>query len=169
VQLGGVNGAGGAINLNVDYFRDRDGDGELDALDDCPAEAGIHAAGGCPPQLDVAPSVLYRLTGAGIAIRRLVVDRVPRGAKVIARCGGCPPTATRVRRAGRVALTRLVGRALRAGGNLQVRVTLGPGGRGKYRFGATGVAFTWPVRKDGLGTRRTQCLAATTGAVQSCR
>jgi hypothetical protein len=169
IQLGGANGAGGPISLTVDYFRDRDGDGELDLLDDCPTVPGIHAAGGCPPRLDLAPSVLYRLTGAGIVIQRLVVDRVPRGARVLARCDGCPPTAVKAHRPGRVALKRLVGRAVRAGGRLEVRITLKPTGRGKYRFGATGTDFVWPVHADGLGTRRTRCLGAKTGAVQPCR
>ena len=89
IQLGGAGGIGGAATLSVDYFADSDGDGEYDALDKCPEVAGIARFGGCPPELRVVPSIGFDRTGNGVRISRLIVDRVPKGAKVVAKCSGC--------------------------------------------------------------------------------
>ena len=170
IQVGGVGGAGGAATLNVDYFADRDGDGEFDALDKCPDVPGIARFGGCPPELRVAPSLSWEPTGSGIRISRLAVDRVPKGARVVAKCSGCGSQTVRVKKTGTVTLNKLVGKTVRAGRNVEIRVTLGRTGRGNYRFGATGSYFKWPVRVDGLGKRVSRCIkAGTASKVESCR
>jgi hypothetical protein len=169
LQVGGANGAGGPLTLTVDYFRDRDGDGELDALDECPAVRGVRAAAGCPPELKVVPSVTYRATRSGVMIDRLVVARVPRGAKVRASCSGCRTQTVKAKRAGRITLDALSGRSVPAPGPIAVRVTLKATGTGKYRFGATGAAFSWPVHAGRLGSRRSSCLNPTTAKEQPCR
>jgi hypothetical protein len=169
IQVGGAAGAGGPVTLKVDFFPDADADGVLDALDKCRTTAGIERFGGCPPELRVVPSVGFSGSGGGIAITRLIVDRVPKGAKVVARCSGCGSQTVKAKRRGRVSLTRLVGRSVRAGGSVQVRVTLGRTGSGTYRFGATGSYFRWPVRAAGLGPRVTRCLAVRTGRIERCK
>jgi hypothetical protein len=170
IQVGGAGGAGGPTTLSVDYFPDTDADGEYDPLDKCPQVAGIARFGGCPPELRVAPSVGFDRTGNGVRISRLVVDRVPKGARVVAKCSGCGSQTVRAKKTGTVTLSRLVGRSVRAGGSIEVRVTLGRTGRGTYRFGATGSYFKWPVRANGLGKRTTRCITAGTASrIESCR
>lgn len=169
IQVGGAGAAGGATTLNVDYFPDTDGDGEFDPLDKCPEVAGIDRFGGCPPELRVAPSLSFDRTGNGIRITRLSLERVPKGAKVVARCTGCGSQTVRVKRTGRVSLTKLVGKSVRGGGNVEVRVTLGRTGNGTYRFGATGNFFKWPVRASGLGPRETRCIkVGTASKLENC-
>jgi hypothetical protein len=168
-QVGGGGGAGGQLSFSLDYFPDSDGDGLLDALDKCRTTPGIERFGGCPPSLrgKVSPSLNFANTGDGIRISRLVVDGVPKGAKVTARAGGGSQT-VKAKKAGRVTLDELVGRGARAGSTIEVRVTLGRSGTGTYRFGATGADFTWPVEVGGLGTRVQRCLHVGTGKVESC-
>ena len=158
-QVGGVNGAAGPLNFTLEYFPDADGDGVLDALDKCPATPGIERFGGCPPSLrgKVSPSLSFANAAGGIRITRLVVDGVPKGAKVTASGGGGSQT-VKAKRSGRVTLARLVGRTARAGSKVTVRVTLGHTGIGTYKFGATGALFAWPVKSGGLGARVQKCL-----------
>ena len=85
----------------MDYFADSDNDGEYDALDECPKVAGIARFGGCPPELRVAPRIGFDRTGNGVRITRLFVDRVPKGAKVVAKCSGCGSQTVRRRRPAR--------------------------------------------------------------------
>ena len=169
IQVGGAADAGGPLALKVDYFPDRDRDGEFDALDSCPTVPGIARFDGCPPELRAVPSINYDRAGGGIRITRLVVDRVPRGAKVVARCSGCGSQTVRARRQGRVTLSRMVGRVVSAGGTVEVRVTMGRTGNGTYRFGATGSSFRWPVANGRIGTRVQRCLNVRTGARERCR
>ncbi len=168
-QVGGVNGASGQLTFNLDYFPDGDGDGVLDALDDCKTTPGIQASGGCPPSLrgKVSPSLTFANSGGGIRITRLSVDGVPKGAKVTASGGGTSQT-VKAKKAGRVTLSKLVGRSARAGSAVTVKITLGRTGSGKYKFGATGVAYKWPVKAGGLGRRVQQCLHVGTGKVERC-
>jgi hypothetical protein len=168
VQIGGVANAGGPFTLKIDSFPDADSDGISDVLDDCPKVAGVRRAGGCPPELKVVPAVGFNGAGGGIRLARLVVDRVPKGAKVVARCSGCGSQTIKAKKLGRVTLSKLVGKTVRAGGTIEIRVTLGRTGTGDYRFGAIGALFRWPVRAGGLGTRQTKCLAAKSGKVQAC-
>ncbi|HWK27295.1 MAG TPA: hypothetical protein VNS09_12080 [Solirubrobacter sp.] len=168
IQVGGVGGAGGPVALSVDFFADRDGDGVLDALDKCVKVPGVSRYGGCPPQLQVAPSLGFD-AGGGIAITRLNVDRVPKGAKVTARCTGCGSQTVKAKRFGRVSLSKLVGKRVAAGGTVELRVTLGHSGKGQYKFGATGAYFKWPVRANGLGPRLTRCLNVKSAKIERCK
>lgn len=170
IQVGGIGGAGGPLTLRMEAFQDRDADGILDALDKCRTVAGIEAAGGCPPSLRgrVSPSVSFDRVAGGLRITRLVVDAVPKGAVVRARCGGCGSQTVRAKRNGRVTLSRLVGKTARAGTNIEIRVTMGRRGKGRYRFGATGLRVRWPVRAEGLGKRELRCLAVRTNKVERC-
>jgi len=170
IQVGGVGGAAGLMSLKLDFFPDGDGDGILDALDKCAKVAGIERFGGCPPELRVVPSIGFDGNGAGITITRLIVDKVPKGAKVVAKCSrGCGSQTIKAKRLGRVSLTKLVGKSVPAGATVQIRVTLGKTGSGRYVFGATGSYFEWPVRSDGVGPRRTRCLNVKTSKIERCK
>jgi hypothetical protein len=168
IQVGGAGGAGGPLNLKVDYLPDSDRDGRYDPLDECPDVAGIGQFGGCPPVLNVRPRLSFANTGSGINITRFVVERVPKGAKVVARCGGCGAQTVRARRTGTVTLSRLVGRAARAGATIQVKVTMRRTGKGRYRFGATGKSQSWRVRVGGITAAPERCLNVRTGKSERC-
>jgi hypothetical protein len=171
IQVGGVAGAGGPLTLRMEGYPDADGDGQFDVLDECPEVPGIKAAGYCPPSLRgrVSPSVSWAPGSGGVRITRLTVDSVPKGAKVTARCAGCGSQTITAKRQGRVSLSRLVGRTARSGGNIEVKITMRRTGKGRYRFGATGISFKWPVRADGLGKRKLSCLNVRTGKTERCR
>jgi hypothetical protein len=171
IQVGGVAGAGGALTLRMDAFPDSDGDGSLDALDKCKDVPGIDAAGGCPPSLRgrVSPSVSWAPASGGVRITRLTIDSVPKGAKVTARCGGCGSQTVTAKRQGRVTMSKLVGRTARAGTNVEIKVTMRRTGSGRYKFGATGISFKWPVAADGLGKRKLSCLNVRTGRTERCK
>lgn len=169
IQVGGAASAGGPLNLSLDFFPDRDGDGILDALDKCRSVPGIERFGGCPPELRVAPSIAFTGTGNGIIVRRLTVDRVPKGAKVVARCSGCGTHTVKAKRFGRVSINRIVGRRVAAGANVELRITLKRTGKGTYRFGATGAYFKWPIRANGTGQRVTRCLNVKSGKIERCK
>jgi hypothetical protein len=67
-----------------------------------------------------------------------------------------------------VTLSKLVGRTARAGGNVEIKITMRRNGTGRYRFGATGISFKWPVASDGLGKRTLRCLNVRTGKPEKC-
>ena len=171
IQVGGVAGAGGALSLLMESYPDTDGDGQLDALDKCKDVPGIDAAGGCPPSLRgrVSPSISWAPAAGGIRLTRLTVDSVPKGAKVTARCAGCGSQTVTAKRQGRVTLSKLVGRTARSGGSVEVKITMRRTGTGRYRFGATGISFKWPVASDGLGKRELRCLNVRTGKTERCK
>jgi hypothetical protein len=172
IQVGGAAGEGGLLNLRVDVFLDSDGDGVLDEEPDrCRTTPGIKAFGGCPPPLRgvVNPSIGFQRFGNGLRITRLVVDSVPKGARVVARCSGCGSQTVKVKRRGRVSLNKLVGKFVANGNSITLRVTLKRTGKGKYRYGATGVLFTWPVRDGATGKRTTKCLNVKTAKPERCR
>jgi hypothetical protein len=168
-QVGGVGGAGGQLSFKLDYFPDSDGDTILDAQDKCRTTPGIEREGGCPPSLrgKVSPSLNFANTGNGIRITRLVVDGVPRGAKVVARAAGGGSQTVKAKRTGRVTLTRLVGRSVASGGKVEIRVTLGRSGKGTYKYGANGAYFKWPVKVGGLGARVNRCILAGTSKLKT--
>ena len=126
IQIGGANrgfgSAVGALETTIEYLSDRDGDGELDALDKCPEQAGT--ASGCPAELRVLPTLRATPTSAGIMLRSLSVS-VPKGARVQVRCGnGCAFKQSRTAlKAGPVRFARLAGRRLPAGARLEIFVT----------------------------------------------
>jgi hypothetical protein len=169
LQVGSVGPVGGPIALSVDSFFDRDGDGELDALDDCPNLAGIHAEAGCPPRLPVTPAVRFQTTGSGVRITDLAVDSVPKGAKLSVKCRGCGSQKVKARKQGRVLFPKLVGKAVPAGAKIELRVTLGRRGKGKYKYGAYGAYFKWPVEANGLGRRVSRCIAVGSSKLQRCK
>jgi hypothetical protein len=172
VQVGGVSGpggiAGGPLEFKLDYFADSDGDGFLDAEGDrCRTTPGPRRFGGCPPELNVSPSLNFDSTGSGIKINRLVVARLPKGAKVRATCGGCK-TQTVTAKHSTVQLNKIEGRSVKSGSKVQLRITLGRSGKGKYKYGATGKLITWPVKVGGIGLKKEQCLHEGTNKIQRC-
>ena len=171
IQVGGAGDTGEPVNLQFSYFSDRDGDEVLDALDKCDNRRGIEAFGGCPPELRSAPRIRYNNLGsAGIRVTSLAVDDVPKGGRAEVRCKGCGSKVTkRARRTGVLSLSRFVGRTVRAGTNIEIRVTQGPTGNGRFRFGATGKYYRWPVTTDGLGDRVTRCLNRGSRKPVTCR
>ena len=170
VQVGGVGAAGGPIAFKADVFFDKDDDGSLDELDKCPEVAGIERFGGCPPELKVTPALSWVPASNGVEISRLAVDRVPKGAKLVAKCKGCGSQTVRAKKQGRVVFNKLVGKTVRAGSNIELRVTLAKTGRGTYEFGATGSYFKWPVKASGLGPRQTRCIAVGTASkLETCK
>lgn len=161
LQVGGVGGAGGPLNIDVTFLPDSDGDGILDVGDQkdaCPTVPGIARDGGCPPTLNVAPSVLFDRVGGGVRITNLVVAKVPKGAKVTASAGGASQT-IKAKKSGTVKLTKLAGRMPKAGSAITLKVTMARiAGSSTYKYGATGAYFKWPVKAGGLGTRVSKCL-----------
>jgi len=169
LQLGGSGGAGGPLSGTIDFFPDRDDDGVYDngaQKDECPTTPGT--SNGCPPELRVSPSINYDRSGGGIRISSFVVNGVPKGATVKARGGGATQT-LKAKKAGKVTLSKLVGRGASAGSSIELRVTLGRSGTGKYKYGATGAYFKWPVKAGSLGTRVARCLHAGSGKIERCR
>jgi hypothetical protein len=162
VQVGGIARpggviAGGSLTFSLDYFPDRDADTILDDLDKCRTVPGIERFGGCPPALNIAPSLGFDRAAGGIRISKFVVGHVPKGALVVARCRGCKTQ--KVRSKGKtINLKKLVGASVPAGSKVSVLATLGHMGKGQYRFGATGALVSWPVRKGAIGIKRTQCV-----------
>jgi hypothetical protein len=173
IQVGGVSGpggviAGGPLQFELDFFADADGDGVLDdEPDKCKKTPGLRGFGGCPPTLNVSPIISFGSTGTGIRITRLLVGHVPKGAKVQAKCGGCRTVAT-IARHSTVEFKTLEGRSINKGAKVQIRVTMGRRGKGRYRYGATGQQVTWPVKAGGIGIKRTQCLHVKTNKIQKC-
>ena len=113
----------------------------------------------------MVPSIGFDRTGNGVRISRLIVDRVPKGAKVVAKCSGCGSQTVQARR--RPARSRSPSswaRASARAGTIEIRVTLGSQRTGTYKFGATGSYFKWPVQANGLGKRQTRCIAAGTAS-----
>jgi hypothetical protein len=168
IQVGGANGAGGPLNLKVDYLPDTDRDGVTDLLDTCPSVAGIERLGGCVPELSSRPRLTFANTGSGIRITRLWVERVPKGGKVVVRCGGCGSQTVRARRTGTVELSRFLGRSASAGATISVKVTMRRSGTGTYRFGATGKFQSWRVRAGGIKASPERCLNVRTGKSERC-
>jgi hypothetical protein len=121
VQLGGVNGAGGPLEFLFDFLADTDGDGVVDQDDDCRRLAGPGSNDGCPRDPKVNATLRATATATGIELLGLNV-RAARGSRIEVRCSsGCPRQVKRAR--GTVGFPKLRGRALRAGANLDIRVT----------------------------------------------
>jgi hypothetical protein len=168
IQVGGANGAGGPLNLEFTYFPDTDGDGILDdAPDKCRRQAGIPRFGGCPPELRSTPRVLYQSVGSGLRITGLEIDDVPKGARAVVRCGRT--VKRRATRKGTLKVAGCAGRMIDGGSSIQVRVTLGRTGKGRYRHGAVGKYYSWPVSAGRLGKRQTSCLQPGSRKPTKCR
>ena len=55
------------------------------------------------------------------------------------------------------------------GDRIEVRVTLGKTGRGRYRHGAIGKFYRWPVEPGRLGRRQTRCIQPGSRKLSKCR
>jgi len=169
IQVGGSGNTGGPLGMRLDWFPDRDADGVFDAIDDCPSLAGS-GKGGCPPELRAAPRVLYAASGTALRITSLAIDSVPKGARAEVRCGRCGRKVTRrATRSGTLGMPGFVGRLVRAGDRIEVRITKGPSGRGRFRYGAIGKYYRWPIERGKLGRKVTRCLEPGSKKPTKCR
>jgi hypothetical protein len=159
VQVGGAGNTGGPLRFTLDYFRDRDNDGVFDSLDDCRTLPGT-TKGGCPPTLQASPRIGYDKPGNGAIVRALTIDDVPKGARAEIRCTRCSggKVVKKARRRGSLKVNGIVGRLVRSGGSLEIRVTLARQKKGRFRYGAIGKYYRYPVNNAGLGKRKLRCL-----------
>lgn len=131
VQIGGVNGAGGALEFLFDFLADTDGDGVLDTVDRCDRLAGPRGNNGCPRRQRVNTTLRARPTATGISIDALTVT-ARRGSRVVVSCSrGCRRQVKRTGRSGTLTFPGLRGAALPAGARLDIRVTK-PGFFGEF-------------------------------------
>jgi hypothetical protein len=163
VQVGGVGvgaaAAAGSLDFTFRFFADRDSDGVLDELDRCPDQPGIPEAGGCPPRLSLTARMGWSGTGSGVRLSRFVVDNVPGGARIEARCRRCGVTqVVNASRTGAVRLKRFLGRALPKGATIEVFETHKATGSGRFEFGAIGGYSRYRVRANDVGPATKRCL-----------
>jgi hypothetical protein len=160
VQVGGVGGAGGPLDFRFLFFGDRDEDGVLDAQPDrCPRQPGIDAAGGCPPKLNATVSLGWGAGNGGLQFTSALVRGAPRGARVQIRCRRCGVRRATMRSKGRnLRVKRLIGRTAPPGAVLEVFVSQGRRGKGRYRHGAIGTYVRYVFDGDGIRKRTTRCL-----------
>jgi hypothetical protein len=160
VQVGGVGAAAGMLDFSFLFFGDRDEDGVLDEEpDECLDLPGVNAAGGCPPTLNATVSLSWSVTTAGLEFTTALVRGAPRGARVEIRCRRCGLRRAVARARGRVVrLPRLTGRSAPPGAVLEVFVTQGRRGSGRYRHGAIGTYVRYKFSADGVRSRTTRCL-----------
>jgi ribosomal protein S27E len=158
VQVAGVNGAGGQIAFKVLYFRDTDHDGTLDAQpDECRLVPGTRS-NGCPPELQSIPRYGFSQTDP-VVFTKLNVDTVPKGGKVEVSCKHCGHKVTvKAHHTGTVHVKKFLSRRLPTGDKIVFRVTRGPTGKGKFKFGAIGKYISYDVTKGGLDHRVVRCL-----------
>lgn len=154
VQVGGAVVGGvaqsGVLNVGIDFYGDRDGDGVADANDLCPDTPGVR--GGCPPQIPGTP----RLAVAGMRVVLLEWSGLPHGSEVRARCSRCGGPGgvrqtVRVGRSGTARLTAFAGRRAHAGAVLKVVARARPTGSGAAHSGAIGKSARY---RFGSGTYR---------------
>jgi hypothetical protein len=171
IQVGGANGAGGPLNLLFDYHPDTDGDRVLDGPDDCRTLPGLERLDGCPPVLRAAPRISYSVSGTALRITGLSIDGVPKGARAEVRCRRCGggKVSRRAKRTGTLRLPEFVGRVVPAGDRIEIRVALGRTGSGRYRHGAIGKYYRWPVEPGELGRRTTRCTRPGSRRFTTCR
>jgi hypothetical protein len=157
VQIGGVETAAGIASgrlaVRIRFLADRDGDGRIDRLDECPTLAGARATSFCPPTVGVQTSYTF----GGAARGRLSLTRFdvrvarPRRVRIVLACvRGCAFTLSRTsRRPGVVPLVRGGARSLAPGARLELRVTA---------RGHIGVAWRYRVRGGRLERVAARCL-----------
>ena len=174
VQIGGLTQggavAGGPLQFTATFYPDRDGDGTPDVIDGCPSLPGPTTLSGCPPVLHPTAHPTWTSSGSGIRLLSLVVDGIPGGSIVLARCAGCGPSQTvrAGRNASSVTLGRFAGRVLPAGSHLQIWVTKRATPSGVFRYGAIGSYISYPVAGGALGARSARCLTPGTRSVRRC-
>ena len=171
VQVGGAGATGGPLQFALSYFRDRDGDGVLDdEPDKCLSRPGIRRFGGCPPELRAAARISLDTPGNGAIVRALTVDDVPKTGRVEVRCGHCGrKVIKKARKTGTVSLDKFVGRFIRAGDFVEIRITMPKRGKGRFRYGAVGKYYRYPVTSAGLGKRQLRCLNPGSRKPVKCR
>ena len=170
VQVGGAGNTGGPLSFDLTWFPDRDADGVFDALDKCDLRPGIERFGGCPPELRSAPRIRYDGVAGGIRVTTLAVDDVPKGGRVEVRCGRCGgKVSRRATRTGVLKIGGFVGRTVRTGDRVEVRVTMARTGSGRYKYGAVGKYFRWPIAAGSLGDRFSRCLQPGSRKPTKCR
>jgi hypothetical protein len=170
VQVGGAGNTGGPLGFNLTWFPDRDADGVFDALDKCDLLQGIERFGGCPPELRSAARITYTTVGTSLRLTGLSLDAVPKGARAEVRCRRCGRASVRrARRTGTLRMPAFVGRLVPAGDRIEIRITLGRTGNGRYRFGAVGKYYRWPVEPGALGRRVNRCLQPGSRKPTKCR
>ncbi|HEX2232856.1 MAG TPA: hypothetical protein VHG69_05780 [Thermoleophilaceae bacterium] len=118
IQVGGVNDAFGTLEFLFDFLADTDGDGVLDADDDCPRTAGTRR-NGCPVRIVADVNFRAQPTASGIRFLSFRVE-APRRSRVQVRCPGC---GRQVLNARTVGFPRMRGRSLRAGSRIVVTAT----------------------------------------------
>ena len=136
IQIGGVANAFGTLEFLFDFLADTDGDGVLDADDDCPRSAGTRR-NGCPVRISADVNFRARPTANGIRFLSFKV-KASRGARVQVICPGC---GRQVRKAGTVGFPRMRGRSLSAGSKIVVRAT---------KRGAIGSHITYRVLRGNI-------------------
>jgi hypothetical protein len=159
IQLGGVAGAGGALDFSFEFFADSDGDRTLDeAPDKCLRLRGIPRFGGCPPLVKGAARVTVQGVAGGVRVLRLTVDRADKRTRVEVRCRRCGPRVrARAPRGGSIRVRGFEGRVVGAGDQIEVRIKRPRSGRGRFRFGAIGKVVRWPITSAGLGESKLSC------------
>jgi hypothetical protein len=160
VQIGGVGGAGGPLDFSFAFFGDRDGDLVLDVEpDECPRLRGIRAAGGCPPELHASPALEWDRTAGGLRFTRAIVRSVSPDVRIQFSCRRCGVRRATVRARGPVVpLKALVGRLAPPGAQLQIFITRGASGSGRFSEGAFGNYFLYEFGAEGIRKRVVRCL-----------
>jgi len=86
------------------------------------------------------------------------------------RCGHCGgKVSKKATRNGTLSLSRFVGRTVRAGDTIEIRVTMGRQDKGRFRYGAIGKFIRYPVTSSGLGKRVLRCLNPGSRKPVKCR
>src|SRR3954471_17576184 len=130
VQVGGVGlpgglFAGGPLSFTLDFFPDSDGDGVFDQEPDkCRTTPGPLSSGGCPPDINPFASMNFDSAPGGIKITRLAIAHIPKGAKVQAKCGGCPTETKTSNGSDPVEFKKIEGRIVKQGTKIELRTTL---------------------------------------------
>lgn len=167
VQVGGLQTGdgfgGGSLALSVHMFPDHDADQVPDGIDNCPFLEGV--VGGCPPVLAPRPHFQYSAFPSKVRISGLVVDNIPGGARVEARCGKCRVREVAIAgpRAHSISMPSFAGVELQQGWRVEFWVSKGPvrgkaGRSSKYRYGAVGSYISYSVTTGTLKASVTRCL-----------
>jgi hypothetical protein len=104
----------------------------------------------------------------GVIITKLYVERVPKGAKIVVRCGGCGSQTLKAKKTGTVTLPRFTGRVVDAGKKVEVRDD-GSARHRQVQVGATGIVRTWTARPGAIKTQPDRCLNAKSSKIERCK